>query len=145
MSNLEKPSVKKFNFVEIFNNSDGKTSGSGFIGVIGSLFCMVVILAMLVIIVITLKSNSLDIDNIVNTLQSIMMYTFGLASIYAGLLGLRKWRGTITKDKVSLGDDDDDRYDGYGGYGGYGGYSNGQYGGYDNKHNKNETSDNLDI
>ena len=164
MKNLHKYDIKKFNFVEIFNNANGKSSGSGFIGVIGSLFCMLVIITLLVIIIITLYSNSPHVPIVIQILQSILLYTFALAGLYAGLLGLRKWRSTVTKDKATIGDDDNDYDDRYGGgYGGYGGYGGG-YGGYDggygnygggqgrpyneqqghNEHGR-ESSDNLEI
>ena len=91
----------EFNFSEVFNNTNGKTSGSGFVGVIGSLFCMAIIAFIVIAIFVIRKSVSPNIVTVINALQSALLGIFTLAGLYAALLGLRKWKGTFSKDSTS--------------------------------------------
>ena len=91
----------EFKFSEIFNNSNGKTSGSGFVGVVGSLFCMFIIAFIIIAIFSIRNSISPNIVTVINAFQSALLGIFTLAGLYAALLGLRKWKGTFGKDSSS--------------------------------------------
>ena len=99
---------RKFNFIETFNNPNGKTSGSAFIGIIGSLFCMSIILTGVVIYIISLYSQPKNIILVMPIINNTVMSIVGLASLYAGLLGLRKWKSSITANsaEATLGDEE---------------------------------------
>jgi hypothetical protein len=76
--------ISKFNFQEIFSNQDGKSSGSGFSGVIGFIiasFCF-----LLGVIDKMFISHSTDI----------MTNSLVYLSLAAGLLGVRKWVNSKT-------------------------------------------------
>jgi len=90
----------KFSFPEVFNNSSGKTSGSGFIGVIGSLFCMLFLLVIAILIYFLRSQSGAHVGEVLDIYQSIIMGLFTLAGLYAGLLGLRKWKANY-KDGTS--------------------------------------------
>ena len=82
----------KFNFSETFNNSDGKTSGSGFIGVITGILTSLAFAAAMVGWWVG-KPDVLDIfDKILQ---------LGLLS--AALLGVRKISGVLTNGKGKTG------------------------------------------
>lgn len=71
--------INKFRFVETFNNSNGKTSGSGFIGVIGSLvsmFCLIIVII----------GYLIGLQNTTEILTSLTL----IIGIYTGLLMTRK-------------------------------------------------------
>jgi hypothetical protein len=82
MSNFNK---SKFRFSETFNNSDGKTSGSGFVGVIMGL---ATVLAVLVILAGWWVGKPDYLEMFEKTLS------LGLLS--AGLMGVRKFAGVIS-------------------------------------------------
>lgn len=69
----------KFNFSEIFNNSDGKTSGSAFVGIVGSLISLVCLLIAMIGYIIGLPSTT----EILTSLTLII-------GIFTGLLVTRK-------------------------------------------------------
>lgn len=83
-----KPNMSKFSWAELFSNSDGKTSGSGFVGVIiclvGTLCFFLGCLDKMFI------SKGIDIIT-----QSIVFVGIG-----ATLLGARKFMGTKLKSKT---------------------------------------------
>jgi len=85
MSNYEK---SKFRFSETFNNSDGKTSGSGFIGVITGL---TTVLAVLLI----LAGWWVGKENVLEMFDNVLQ--LGLLS--AALLGVRKLTGVLTNNR----------------------------------------------
>ncbi len=72
------PNLSKFNFAEIFSNDNGKTSGSGFAGVIICLICSVGFVAGIV-----------DKMFLSHT-PDIMNSCIGFATLGAALLGVRK-------------------------------------------------------
>ena len=82
--------LKSFSLAEMTSNGNGKTSGSGTMGalviVVGSLSFLVGAIHFSVV-----KGVSADV----------MMYSTGLITIGAGLLGYRK-----SKDKIDLKDDE---------------------------------------
>jgi len=82
MSNFHK---SKFKFSETFNNSDGKTSGSGFVGVIMGL---ATVLAVLVI----LAGWWVGKPNYLEMFEK----TLSLGLLSAGLMGVRKFAGVIS-------------------------------------------------
>ena len=81
MSDYEK---SKFRFSETFNNADGKTSGSGFIGVISSLVAIICFLGAVVGWLLGIPG----VDIILT--QAILLFTIG-----GGLLASRKVVGGI--------------------------------------------------
>lgn len=80
-----KPNISKFSWAELFSNNDGKTSGSGFVGVI---ICLVGTLCFF-LGCIDKMFVSKEIDIIT---QSIVFVGIG-----ATLLGARKFLGAKTK------------------------------------------------
>jgi len=89
MSDYDK---SKFRFTETFNNSDGKTSGSGFIGVILGL------IAATTWVVIPFLMIAFDIVDS-STAIEIMKQTINLVWASAALLGARKVSGMIRNGK----------------------------------------------
>jgi hypothetical protein len=81
----------KFRFSETFNNANGKTSGSGFIGVI---FGIVTAVAFFVLTI----SFALGFGG--NDLVDIIKHTLSLGGISAMLLGARKVAGAFKKDEA---------------------------------------------
>lgn len=83
-----KPNISKFSWAELFSNNDGKTSGSGFVGVI---ICLVGTLCFFLGCVDKMfVSKEIDIIT-----QSIVFVGIG-----ATLLGARKFMSTKTKTKT---------------------------------------------
>lgn len=82
-----KPNISKFSWAELFSNNDGKTSGSGFVGVI---ICLVGTLCFF-LGCIDKMFVSKEIDIIT---QSIVFVGIG-----ATLLGTRKFMGAKSKPK----------------------------------------------
>lgn len=78
----------KFSFQETFNNSDGKTSGSGFIGVILGLISALGF-------IIGSVGFFLQFSDTVEYLKIVL----NLALISAALLGVRKMDGIFKKNK----------------------------------------------
>ena len=78
--------VSKFNFQEIFSNDNGKSSGSGFAGVIICLVCSLCFLAGVV-----------DKMCLSHT-SDIMNSSIGFATLGAGLLGVRKFMQNKTAE-----------------------------------------------
>ena len=87
----------KFVWSELFSNENGKSSGSGFIGIIGSLFCMGVVVIGIIIYIITLFVSPKQ-PEIIQVISNTVMAVIGLAGLYAGLLGLRKWKSNKVVD-----------------------------------------------
>lgn len=71
--------INRFKFVETFNNSNGKTSGSGFIGVIGSLVSMLCLILLMI-------GYLMGLQNTTEVLTSLVL----IIGIYTGLLVTRK-------------------------------------------------------
>jgi hypothetical protein len=82
----------KFKFSETFNNGDGKTSGSGFIGV---LMGMIVIIGFLSGLVGWWAGKPQVLEILDKVLQ--------LGLLAAGLLGVRKLSGVLTAGKNGVG------------------------------------------
>ena len=78
----------KFIFKELFTNESGKNSGSGFIGVIGSLVSMICLL-------ITMIGYIIGKQNTVEILTSIVL----IIGIFTGLLMTRKIVGDKSINK----------------------------------------------
>lgn len=84
-----KPNISKFSWAELFSNSDGKTSGSGFVGVI---ICLVGTLCFFLGCIDKMfVSKGIDIIT-----QSIVFVGIG-----ATLLGARKFMGTKIKNQTT--------------------------------------------
>jgi len=81
----------KFRFSETFNNSNGKTSGSGFIGVIMGLVAVLGFVAGLV-------GFFFKLDNMMDVLESSLQ--LGLLS--AALMGVRKASGIFANKKLEV-------------------------------------------
>lgn len=78
----------KFIFAEVFNNSDGKTSGSGFIGVVmGLVGCLAFVAAIV--------GYFLQLPDTVPFMQQTIFF-IGSATV---LLGIRKYAGKGTNPK----------------------------------------------
>lgn len=77
----------KFKFTEIFLNSDGKTSGSAFIGVIGSL-------SSILGFILTMVGYVMGLPNTTEILTSIVL----IIGIFTGLLITRKIVGGSPKE-----------------------------------------------
>jgi len=72
----------KFRFEEIFLNSDGKTSGSGFVGIIlGLVGCLAFIASII--------GFFLQLEDVIPFMQQTIFF-IGAATV---LLGVRKWKG----------------------------------------------------
>jgi hypothetical protein len=82
----------KFNFSETFNNSDGKTSGSGFVGVITGILTA----AAFAVAMVGWWLGKPDILDIFDKILQL-----GLLS--AALLGVRKVSGVFNKGKMDVG------------------------------------------
>jgi len=95
MSGFDK---SKFVFSETFNNKDGKTSGSGFLGIVLGLTGAVCFAASMI-------GWFLQIPNVVEVMGKIII----LLSLAAALLGLRKFVGS--KDSVAVDDGNGDNHD----------------------------------
>jgi len=80
----------KFRFSETFNNSDGKTSGSGFVGVLMGLSAILGFIAGSI-------GWFLGIDAVMEYLEFVLQ--LGLLS--AALMGVRKFSGMLTGKKGS--------------------------------------------
>jgi len=80
---MQKFDGSKFKFAEIFNNSDGKTSASGFIGVILGLVAAVSFLAGMV-------GWFMDKNNVIDVMEQIII----LVGSVTLLLGARKFAPT---------------------------------------------------
>ena len=90
----------KFVFSEVFNNSDGKTSGSGFIGVImGLVGCLAFIAAIV--------GYFMKIPDTIPFMQQTIFF-IGSATV---LLGVRKFVGKGKNDKADteIGVDDTEK------------------------------------
>jgi thiol:disulfide interchange protein len=86
----------KFTFHETFKNQDGKTSGSGFVGVItGLVACACMVAAMIGYFL-----------NLPNTLEvmGVLLKMFGIVAL---LLGVRKVSSVFGKNGNGDNDDDD--------------------------------------
>lgn len=83
----------KFVFSETFNNSSGKTSGSGFSGIILILVGAACFIAAMV-------GYFLEIPNTLEVMGKIVI----ILSLASALLGLRKFVGG--KDQISVGDEE---------------------------------------
>jgi len=81
----------KFKFSETFNNSNGKTSGSGFVGVIMGLVAVLGFVAGLV-------GFFFKLDNMMDVLESSLQ--LGLLS--AALMGVRKASGIFGNKKLEV-------------------------------------------
>jgi len=81
----------KFRFSETFNNANGKTSGSGFIGVI---FGIVASLSFLILAIAFAFGFGGD------SLVEIINHALSLGGISAMLLGARKVAGAFNKDEA---------------------------------------------
>lgn len=81
MSDYQK---SKFRLSETFNNSNGKTSGSGFIGVISGLIASISFIAVMV-------GWWLAVPNVLEVFDKVLQ--LGLLS--AALLGVRKFSGAL--------------------------------------------------
>lgn len=90
------PNISKFNFQEIFSNDNGKSSGSGFAGVIICLVCAVSFLMGVV--------DKMFISHTSDVMNS----TIGFATLGAGLLGVRKFMQNKTSDVCITPDKHDD-------------------------------------
>jgi F420-0:gamma-glutamyl ligase-like protein len=88
MGNFEK---SEFRFSETFNNSDGKTSGSAFIGVILGLISAVTWIALPVLLI---AFEVVDSEVAIE----IMKQTINLVWASAALLGARKLAGSFKKN-----------------------------------------------
>jgi hypothetical protein len=84
----------KFKLHEIFNNTSGKTSASGFCGVLLVFVASISFLA-------AMAGYFLKVQDTLAVMQSIIL----MASMGVGLLGLRKWRGTTKDISTQIGDD----------------------------------------
>ncbi len=82
-------SIDKFSWAQMTSNTDGKTSGSGFIGIIISFTGCVSFLAGVVYM-------------FMNKLPDVMIYSSGIIAIGAGLLGWRKYNATEPGDIPEL-------------------------------------------
>jgi len=80
----------KFRFSETFNNSDGKTSGSGFVGVIMGLIATLSFIAVMV-------GWYLGLDNVMEIAEKVLK----LGGLSAILMGVRKVSSEITARKNS--------------------------------------------
>lgn len=96
---MTKYNGNKFSFQETFNNADGKTSGSGFIGIIGSLFCMSIVIIGLIVYIISLYTTPPNASLVLPIINTTVVTVLGLASLYAALLGLRKWKNVNIEGK----------------------------------------------
>jgi len=85
----------KFVFSETFNNNSGKTSGSGFMGIILGLVGSACLIAAMV-------GWFLQIPDVIEIMGKIII----VLTLSAGLLGLRKFVGR--KDGASIGENDAD-------------------------------------
>ena len=85
--------ISKFNWVEIFNNKDGKTSGSGFLGI---LFGITGILSFIACII----AWYLKMPNLLDVMGNVIW----LIACSSALMGVRKFMGG--KDKPSIDNDD---------------------------------------
>jgi hypothetical protein len=92
---VKKNWLEGFSFAEMTSNNDGKTSGSGTMGV---LICTVGTLCFLIGCIDKVFVNK-DVDIIT---QSIIFVTIG-----AGLLGLRKFRATSDKSSFEIEKEDE--------------------------------------
>jgi len=92
---VKKNWLEGFSFAEMTSNKDGKTSGSGTMGV---LICTVGTLCFLIGCIDKVFVNK-DVDIIT---QSIIFVTIG-----AGLLGLRKFRATSDKSSFEIEKEDE--------------------------------------
>ena len=81
----------RFRFSETFNNTDGKTSGSAFIGVILGLIAAFTWIALPVLLIFFDAVNS-------DTVTSMMQQTINLVWASAALLGARKLAGSFKKE-----------------------------------------------
>jgi hypothetical protein len=88
MAEFEK---SKFRFSETFNNADGKTSGSGFVGVIMGLVAVLGFAAGLI-------GFFFKLDNMIDVLESSLQ--LGLLS--AALMGVRKASGIFSNKKLEV-------------------------------------------
>jgi hypothetical protein len=91
MTNYEK---SRFRFSETFNNSDGKTSGSAFIGVIMGLIAGLTWIAIPVLLI------AFDVVSAEVAIE-IMKQTINLVWASAALLGARKIAGTLINKPAS--------------------------------------------
>ena len=83
--------VSKFNWKEIFNNNDGKTSGSGFCGVISVVVGLLGFLSGIVMYYLT---------NFSAFAPEVIQSSITLIGVGAALLGVRKiWKD---KDKIEI-------------------------------------------
>ena len=82
--------LKDFSFAEMTSNGNGKTSGSGTMGV------LVVAIGCISFLV-----GALHFSFVKDVSADVMMYSTALITIGAGLLGYRK-----SKDKIDLKDDE---------------------------------------
>ena len=91
-----KPSIERFSFAQMTSNNDGKTSGSGTMGV---LICTVGSMTFLLGCIDKMFYTH-DVD--------ILSQTIVFTSIGAALLGLRKYRATNETASFSVGDENDE-------------------------------------
>jgi hypothetical protein len=99
---MSKYDGSKFKWSEIFSNPDGKSSGSGFIGIVGSLFCMFIVLVGMAIYVTSLFTHPPNIAIVLPIVSTTVVAVLGVAGLYAGLLGLRKWK---TSNEITSNND----------------------------------------
>lgn len=78
----------KFRFSETFNNSNGKTSGSGFIGVIMGLTSILAFISVIV-------GWWLNKPDVIEIFEKVLQ----LALLSAALLGVRKFTGSLMSSK----------------------------------------------
>jgi hypothetical protein len=84
---MEKPDIHKFSWIEMFNDSKGRTSPSKFLGFLGGVISLLVFLLCGVAIV-TKFADGTNVGNV--SIQSVAMFT-----VASALLGIRRF----TKDK----------------------------------------------
>jgi len=89
---------KKFRFIETFTNTNGKTSGSGFIGVIVGLVGIASFAA-------TMVGYFLKIPNTIDVMQHVIY----LISLSAALLGVRKVSSRFGNIKEELTDSNNEK------------------------------------
>jgi len=85
MTDYEK---SKFRFSETFNNSDGKTSGSGFVGVL-----------MGIIAILGFIAGSIGWFLGIEAVMEYLDYVLQLGLLSAALMGIRKFSGVLTGRK----------------------------------------------
>jgi hypothetical protein len=90
------PNISKFSFNEVISNDNGKSSGSGFSGVIICIVSSVCFIAG--VIDKMFISHSSDVMN----------SCIGFATLGAGLLGVRKWMQNKPAPKTDIADDSTD-------------------------------------